>query len=158
MNKAGFSILELIIVMAVLVSLSYFAIPSAELLQVKSREKLLRERLSEIRQGIDKYRAARAEDTNSPYPPSIHSLTLKMTAPSRFGADTGPYVTPEALGNPFTAKGDIFIWDVRDDNPGDWHNNETLSSNSIQCFDIRFPTGGINGWSKAIDETLYEEW
>ncbi len=149
----------MVTVVGVLLALTFFAIPSADLVQIKAREKLLIERLRDIRQSIDKYRAARKNDGSSPYPPSINALLSPIDpAKLRNGGDSGPFIASESLGNPFTDHKDVFLWDIRDA-AGTWHLKETDPSSSIDVFDIRFPTGGVGNWNKALDgKTKYEDW
>jgi prepilin-type N-terminal cleavage/methylation domain-containing protein len=157
--KRGFSLIEMVMVVAILLALTYFALPAGEIIQVKAAEKLLRERLFEVRRAIDAYVAARSSDGNSPYPTSLKALTLKMTAPIKPGAsvNSGPFLALEALGNPFKGKGDVFFWDIRRDD-GTWVLNQTDPEVVTGVFDVRFPIGGVDGWKKAIDETNYSDW
>jgi len=156
--KSGFSLIEMVMVVAILLALSYFAMPTLEIVYVKTREKQLRERLFEIRRGIDTYVAARNTTGGSPYPPSFGSLTATMPVSLlRVGAHAGPYLASESLGNPFKDKGDVFCWDVRRDN-GTWLFNQTDPGAAVGVFDVRYPLAGVDGWKKAIDDTNYSDW
>ncbi len=156
-KNTGFSLIEMVMVVAILLALSYFAVPAAEIATVKAREKILRERLFEMRRAIDAYVAARASDGNSPYPPSLKSLTQPMTAPVKPGAgvNSGPFLSEASLGNPF--RGDAFFWDIRRDD-GTWLLNQSDPAAVIGVFDVQFPVGGVDGWKKAIDESNYSDW
>ncbi|HMM60387.1 MAG TPA: type II secretion system protein [Candidatus Rifleibacterium sp.] len=161
--KNGFSLIELVTVVAILLALSFFAMPTLEIVYVKAREKQLRERLFEIRRAIDAYVNARKNDAKSPYPPTIASLTVPMVDDAKPGANTGPFVSNESLGNPFKDKGDVFLWEIRldCDPPGTWQlatqANEILQAGN-GVYDIRFPEAGVDGWKKAIDDTEYYKW
>ena len=161
-RRRGFSLLEMIIVLAVLLMLTYFAIPSAELTFVKSREALLHQRLTEIREAIDKYKSA--NNRANPYPPSVADLVTGIDSNDpdlRRRADNGPYLASSSLGNPFTESKDTFRWDIRDTN-GIWHPDETDPTRILNVYDIRFPEAGIqNGpvkWEKAMNDTFYKDW
>lgn len=157
--RAGFSLIEMVMVVTILLALTYFALPAGEIVQVKASEKLLRERLFEIRRAIDAYVAARSSDGNSPYPTSLKALTEIMTAPVKPGPATnkGPFLAPESLGNPFKGKGDVFFWDIRRDD-GTWVLDQSDPGAVTGVFDVRFPINGVDGWKKAIDETSYSDW
>lgn len=158
MPRRGFSLIEIVMVVTVLLVLSSFALPTAELAQVRFREKLLRERLRGMRQAIDKYRAARNDLGTIFYPPSIASLTAPIPASLlKAGADAGPFLTAESTGNPFLPRQDVFLWDIRDSS-GIWYKNQENASAQLSCYDVRFPEDGVAGWKKAIDETLYDTW
>lgn len=157
-QTSGYSLLELVIVVAIITAVSMFAIPAAELTQIRLREKELRQRLTEIRQGIDKYSASCNGSSGSFYPPSIASLSEQLPASLlKPGADSGPFITAEAMGNPFSPDQSRFIWDIRDSS-GVWHTNQTDPGASLTCYDIRFPSSGVSGWVKGINETYYEQW
>ncbi|HNS09067.1 MAG TPA: type II secretion system protein [Candidatus Ozemobacteraceae bacterium] len=161
--KRGFSLIELVTVVTILLALSYFAMPTLEIVYVKAREKQLRERLFEIRRAIDAYVNARKNDIKSPYPPTLASLTVPMVDAAKPGANAGPFLANESLGNPFKDKGDVFFWEIRldCDSPGTWR-LATQAGEILQAgngvYDIRFPEAGIDGWKKAIDDTNYSDW
>lgn len=158
MRKAGFSLIELVTVVAILLALSFFAVPTLEIVHVKAREKQLRERLFEMRRAIDAYVAARNTSGGSPYPPSFASLVATIPAALlKQGADAGPFIASESLGNPFKDQGDAFLWDVRSD-LGVWNVNQYNPAAPLRVYDVRYPLAGIDGWKKAIDETLYSDW
>lgn len=162
MQRRGFSMIELVTVLTIFLALSYFALPAFDIIQVKSREKLLRQRLFAMRRAIDGYVNARNREGN-PYPPSIASLTEAIpTSPInllRNGGDSGPFLGGANLGNPFASTDDVFLWDIRDCN-GDWQNNQRDCNLNYAAgvYDIRYPADGVSGWKKAIDETYYKDW
>lgn len=158
MRKNGFSLIEVVLVAAILLALSALAIPSAEIAQVRLREKVLHERLKEMRQAIDRYQASNNGSSGSLLPPSIASLTQSMPASQlKAGADSGPYLLEESMGNPFTPQQDTFIWDIRDSS-GTWHQNQINPGAQLTCYDVRFPQDGVSGWKMAINDTFYENW
>ena len=164
-ERSGFSLIEMVMLLGVLLALTYLALPTSEVVTVKAREQLLREHLFEIRRAIDAYVAARASDGNSPYPPSLKSLTVPMTRPAKpgSGVNTGPFLAAESLGNPFTPSGNGFIWEIRLDGDSDFIRGITTDpavelDPAHGVFDVRYPAAGVNGWKKAIDDSLYSEW
>jgi general secretion pathway protein G len=79
-RKHGYTIIELLVVMAVLGVLAMAAMPLAELSARRSKERELKLALRELRQAIDAYKSAYdsghiAKTANaSGYPPSLHAL------------------------------------------------------------------------------------
>ncbi|PKL41877.1 MAG: hypothetical protein CVV41_17065 [Candidatus Riflebacteria bacterium HGW-Riflebacteria-1] len=165
MSRKGFSIIELVTVLGIFLALSYFALPAFDVVQVKSREKLLQQRLFDLRRGIDFYVNARNSTAVSgvpytPYPLSIASLTEAIPGVYlKNGADTGPFVPAGSIGNPFGRSEDEFTWDIRDCD-GVWHKNQLHHAINYAAgvYDVRFPEDGVHGWNKAIDETFYKDW
>lgn len=157
-KRFGFSMIELVTVLAVLLVLSVFALPTVELSFVRSREKLLHERLTEIRRAIDKYSASIDINKGPVFPASVASLTGQIRADFLLpGANAGPFLASESLGNPFSEKGDSFIWDVRD-TAGVWHQDQQNPFTQLGVFDVRYPLNGIAGWNQSLDGTLYALW
>jgi general secretion pathway protein G len=76
----GFSLIELLVVMAVLGVLAAAAMPMAELVRQREQERELKQALWEIRLAIDAYKRARDEagiartGPESGYPPSLRAL------------------------------------------------------------------------------------
>ncbi len=77
---AGFTLMELVVTLALLGLLAMLAAPMAEVTVQRSREQALREALREIRVAIDRYKVAadsgliRREVGDSGYPPSLEVL------------------------------------------------------------------------------------
>ncbi len=80
MRQAGFTLMELVVTLALLGLLAMLAAPLAETTVQRSREQALRESLREIRVAIDRYKAAadagliRREVGDSGYPASLEVL------------------------------------------------------------------------------------
>lgn len=75
----GYSLIELLVVLAILGLLATLAMPLAEMTQQRERERELKRALWEIRDAIDAYKRARdsgaiVETSPSHYPPSLESL------------------------------------------------------------------------------------
>jgi prepilin-type N-terminal cleavage/methylation domain-containing protein len=154
----GFSFIEMVTVLAVLLILSFFSLPAMELSFVKTREKLLHERLTEIRNGIDRYVASRKFEGGHKYPSCLASLTEKIPNDLLLpGANPGPFLDSSSFGNPFTDGGESFLWDIRDPS-GNWHLDLTDPEANTGVFDVRYPVNGVQGWKVALDETIYADW
>src|SRR5258706_9778931 len=80
-SRRGFTIIEIVVVMAVLTVLATMALPVAELAAKRSRERELKAALWEIRTALDHYKAAydakriAAPADRSGYPRSLEELT-----------------------------------------------------------------------------------
>ncbi|KQW42930.1 MULTISPECIES: type II secretion system protein [unclassified Roseateles] len=81
MKQRGFSVIELLVVLALLSVLATVAMPLAQTVQQRERERELKRALWTIRDGIDAYRRAvdelppaTFERTASGYPPSLQAL------------------------------------------------------------------------------------
>jgi len=71
-NHAGFTMIELMIVVAIIGILATLAIPSFRVSVIKAREAALKEDLFVLRDQLDKYHA-----DNGAYPPSLQDLVGK---------------------------------------------------------------------------------
>jgi len=81
----GYTLIELVVVMAVIGILAGVAMPLAEVTVTRKKEEQLRRALWEIRDGLDAYKRAVEEGqiarvTISGYPPTLMSLTEGATA------------------------------------------------------------------------------
>ena len=161
-SSAGFSTIELLIVLAILLGLSALAIPLVEMTEVRTREKLLRETLRDTRYAIDRYRAERNSFGN-PYPPSVASL-LEPIPPTllRINGFPGPFLANPPL-NPFTAEQSAFFWDIRDalSGTGTWNYPAVSDPRQVipeGVYDIRVPVAQMGGWVTGLDGSRYEDW
>src|SRR5262245_52337309 len=81
---SGYTLVELLVVMAVLAVLASMAMPLAELSAQRDRERELKRALWEIRDAIDAYRRARetgaivAPSGTSNLPPNLLALTVAL--------------------------------------------------------------------------------
>lgn len=91
-KRQGYTIIELLVVMAVLSILAMAAMPLAELTAKRAKERELKQALWEIRHGIDAYKEAYDEGKiaktagASGYPPSLSALVTGVpdaTVPGR---------------------------------------------------------------------------
>ncbi|HNV68869.1 MAG TPA: type II secretion system protein [Candidatus Ozemobacteraceae bacterium] len=166
LNRRGFNLVEMLIVVAVLSFLTVLALPLTEITYHRAGERRLRERLGEIRQAIDAYRRSHRLGQ---LPASIASLTAPIAASDlRVGANEGPFLAYGSLGNPFTSPPDTFHWELRLFNPSapshnTWqiviNNASTTFGTGTGVFDIRFPLAGVNGLATSpLDGTVYGTW
>jgi len=108
-GRAGFTLIELMIVMTILGILMTIAVPSYKRSVIKARETALAENLYQMRQAIDAYFADQAR-----YPDSLDSLVearyLRAVPVDPFtqSADTWETVPPAPLENGELAEGGVF--------------------------------------------------
>lgn len=139
--KKGFTLLELVIVMAVLAILASVAMPLARVSVKKGKELELRQNLRIMRQAIDKYKEnydkhlykKEEEVDRSGYPKTLEELIEKKIL-RRMPVD------------PFTGKPDWIATSYTDD-------PESSMSDGKDIFDIRSASDKI-----ALDKTKYSEW
>ncbi len=92
--QRGFSLIELLVVMAVLGVLAAAAMPMAELVRQREQERELKQALWEIRVAIDAYKRARDDNQiprsgpESGYPPSLLALAEGVPRTSTNGSTT----------------------------------------------------------------------
>lgn len=168
--RLGVSLIEMIIVVSIISILALLALPTVELFDMKARERLLRDRLYDMRLAIDRYRNARMD--NLP-PKSVADLLEPIPAAlTRSRATEAPILTLGQANNPFTAKDDEFLWDLRfvapsqTPSPATWpewaegKSMTTVTSTTGYLYDIRFPASSTfnRGWHTAFDGTRYSTW
>jgi len=156
----------MIIVVSIISILALLALPTVELFDMKARERLLRDRLYDMRLAIDRYRSARM---NNVPPACVASLLVALPATeTRSRTEEGPFLTLGQTNNPFKPKDDIFCWDLRfvatSPAASVWLTNQSLTTVSngagYYLYDVRFPTDSafIEGWHTAFDGTRYSTW
>lgn len=139
--KKGFTLIELVIVMAVLAILASVAMPLARVSVKKGKELELRHNLRIMRQAIDKYKEnydkhlykKEEEVDRSGYPKTLEELIEKKVL-RRMPID------------PFTGKTDYIPRSYTDD-------PETSLTDGKDVFDIRSASDRT-----ALDGTKYSEW
>lgn len=97
---SAFTLIELLIVMAVMLILAGLLIPSVMLVQAKVRERGVRMTISELVQAIDAYRT---EDAQHRYPPVNGDLSLSLRALPGPGAGTLELLDQRGLWSPSVA-------------------------------------------------------
>ena len=139
--KRGFTLIELVIVMAVLAILASVVMPLARVSVKKGKELELRQDLRIMRQAIDKYKEnydkhlykKEEEVDRSGYPKTLEELLEKKVL-RRIPID------------PFMGKGDWITRSYTDD-------PESSLSDGKDVFDIKSTSDGT-----ALDGTKYREW
>ena len=82
-RQAGFTIIELVITLAIMALLATAVLPSAQLMYQRERESQLRDALRTIRNGIDAYKKAsdsgriKKDADKSGYPPDLQEEAVK---------------------------------------------------------------------------------
>ena len=95
-NQSGLTLVELIVAFAILMILSTMALPLARIKVQREKERLLRERLSEIRKAVDRFKDAadegklgRLNPDNHGYPESLEMLVEGVSAQGGMEMDAG---------------------------------------------------------------------
>ena len=139
--KRGFTLIELVIVMAVLAILASVAMPLVRVSIKKGKELELRRDLRIIRQAIDKYKEnydkhlykKEEEVDRSGYPKTLEELVEKK-------------ILRRIPTDPFTAEADWITRSYTDD-------PETSITDGKDIFDIKSASE-----ANAMDGTKYSEW
>lgn len=158
----GFSLIELLVVLTILMFLSSLAVPMAEITMVRTRERELRDGLRETRQAIDRFRNERKLNTGCPYPGSIGALLEPIpTGALRPAGNPGPFLAN--IPRHSLLGGDaLFVWEVRSCQKTDtWQLIQDISTTPFTpdgIFDIRVPVAKIGAGKVAMDSSFYEDW
>ena len=164
----GFSFIEMLVVIAILSFLALLALPVAETVELKTREKLLREHLQEMRTAIEAYRTSNRLGL---CPPSIDTLLASMPDSDLLASYSfpGPFLSRSSVANPWLSpqgsSGDPaqeFVWDLRVYDSGNWSwkpADPLLFAAPQSVCDVRFPAAGIGGWNRSpFDQTALASW
>ena len=153
---AGFTIIELLVVMAILGVLAVAVMPLSQTLVVASKERELREGLWEIRNAIDEYK--RAHDLNagdqgataSGYPPTLQALVDGLTDERPAAAGAKRYFLRRIPRDPFAdpALAPEQTWRLRSyASPAD------KPMPGADVYDVRSSSDAV-----ALDGTSYATW
>jgi general secretion pathway protein G len=155
-SQAGFSLVELIVAFSILLILSGMAVPLARYQVRRQREKDLREDLSEMRKGIDKYKdlcdAGKIQAANPDsycYPPSLDVLVdgVKLSNTLSGNGQTGKIRLLRRIPtDPFTRDKDWGKRSMQDEPTADSWGGQNV-------FDVYSKT-----MDKTSDGTSYSEW
>lgn len=156
MRPRGFTLVEILIAVAIVALLASIALPFAELQVQRSRERELRHALREVREAIDAYKRAADEGRialaadKSGYPPTLHAL-VEGVPDKRDAAGAKLFFLRRVPRDPFIDDAQVSAEDT-------WGLRSSTSPPSepragADVFDVysRHPGTGING-------VPYKEW
>jgi len=148
--SSGFTLLELLAAMVIMLLLTSVALPLARVQIQRTREVELRRALRQIREAIDRYKdfSDRGVIPTTPdsfgYPPDLDTLVNGVVLK---GASTAKYKFLRRIPiDPMTGKADWGLRAMQDD-------PDSRSWAGSNVFDIYSQSGGI-----AMDGTKYADW
>ena len=147
---AGFTILELMVAVSILLVLATMALPVAQVKIKRQKEQELRRSLREIRTAIDRYKDAADQgliavdvDTEG-YPPTLETLVEGVELAGK--PDRRVRFLRRIPRDPFT---NSTLWGMR----GVQDSPDSRSWNGENVFDVYSRSNGI-----ALDGTYYHDW
>jgi general secretion pathway protein G len=151
----GFTLVELVVTVAIIGVLAAIAAPLTETVVRRSREQELKAALMEIRNAIDAYKDAADSGRigkpagDSGYPASLDVLVNGVTDRTS-GAGATVYFQRRVPRDPFAEAGvaPALTWGLRS-----WDSPPDAPREGKDVFDVRSLSAG-----KALDGTLYREW
>lgn len=157
-SAGGFSLIEMIIVLALLSALGALAIPLLEIVEVRAREKALRAALTDMRQAIDRYQRNDHD--------LLRSTGRDPYGPASFPASLGSLIASGLIAtlpaNPMLAEGPRVAWEVRGSTTAPeswevWPSPTGAPLTGTDVFDVRCPATGL-ALDRAVDGSLYRDW
>ena len=155
-RQGGFTLMELVVTLALLGLLAMLAAPLAEMAVQRSREQALREGLREVRGAIDKYKAAwdrgliKRETGDSGYPPSLKVL-VDGVANQKSPSDEKLYFLRRVPRDPFAPAGTqpaVETWVLRS-----YASAPDSPSAGADVFDVMTNASGV-----GLNGVPYQEW
>jgi general secretion pathway protein G len=149
-SNAGFTLLELIIATAILVTLATAAMPMARVVIVRGRENQLRYDLRQMRDAVDRYKDAadkgqiRVEQDTEGYPPDLDTLVKGVQLAS--AGDKRVRFLRKVPVDPMTGRAEWGLRAVQDDPASN-------SWGGKNVFDVYSMSQGT-----ALDGTKYADW
>ncbi len=149
-SESGFTLVELIAAMTILLLLTSLALPIARTQVQRAKEAELRQDLRDMREAIDRYKdfadrgmIATEADTFG-YPPDLETLVEGVTLK---GAATAKYKFLRRIPvDPMTGKADWGMRSMQDD-------PDSRSWGGQNVFDVYSKSDGV-----ALDGTRYSDW
>ncbi len=157
-SALGFSLLEMVVVVALISVLMGLSMPLLTVFDQRAREAALAETLIDTRKAIDRYRENR-NASGSPLPPSLASLTEMIPADLvKDGGDAGPFLVDLPL-NPAMGQFGAFYWHLRAGN-GNWVYHVTSGAATLPggVFDIGYASPPSGLFVRSVDGSFYADW
>lgn len=165
-SRPGHSLLEMVLVLAIIAILVQLGMPVAQIVVVRSHEKALQKALETIRQALDQYRENQrlvyGDGRVASYPRTLHALLTEKDV-------QGGHFLREIPALPYYG---TLNWEVRSGRrpysgtDDDWRMLATTTENPFgaghEIYDVRFPKGFGQGpvtpFFQAIDGSFYYDW